>query len=390
MKKISICLFAAAALLGIGCDDKVPEPGTLDVPVQSVTLDDELSDGVTLEVGQTLDVALKVNVEPYNATDLAETFYSSNVEVATVTAKGVVTAQKPGITMISIYVGGFEVYFTITVVDKIPVYIEEMVFVSQSKEVEIDSELNLMDQLSINPTDQNVGVIFESSNTDVATVDSNGVLHALKVGKTVITATPAAKENDSDPDISVTMEVQVIRTVTEDCDRTGWTISATSHSLPTTPTKNSVTAAFDDDANGTSNFGLTRPGKNSGGVNLSSQPDIQIWFVVDMTKTQKVNYLRIRHISTSQPDYGTRWHKFVEILGSDTGEDGSWNSIATNVNFDSMSSVLGNRDTGNVSIPTAEYRYLKFVGDKSCFDTTGNTAQINELYLGLESKITEE
>ena len=94
MKKICICLFAAAALLGAGCEDNVPEPGTMEVPVESVTLDEELSGGLVMEVGETRDVSLKVKVEPVNATDLAELFYSSNVEVATVSPKGVVTAQK--------------------------------------------------------------------------------------------------------------------------------------------------------------------------------------------------------------------------------------------------------------------------------------------------------
>ena len=88
MKKISICLFAAAALLGVGCEDNVPEPGTMEVPVESVTLDEELSGGLVMEVGKTMDVSLKVKVLPVNATDLAELFYSSNVEVATVSPKG--------------------------------------------------------------------------------------------------------------------------------------------------------------------------------------------------------------------------------------------------------------------------------------------------------------
>lgn len=69
MKKITICLFAAAALLGAGCEDGVPEPGTMDVPAESVVLDEELSGGLVLEVGETEDVSLKVKVLPVNATD---------------------------------------------------------------------------------------------------------------------------------------------------------------------------------------------------------------------------------------------------------------------------------------------------------------------------------
>ena len=170
MKKICICLFAAAALLGAGCEDNVPEPGTMEVPVESVTLDEELSGGLVMEVGETRDVSLKVKVEPVNATDLAELFYSSNVEVATVSPKGVVTAQKAGITMISIYVSGIETYFTVTVVDRIPIDIESISFSNPTMEAYAGVGYNLY--VSTEPLDQNEGVIFTSSDPSIATVDA--------------------------------------------------------------------------------------------------------------------------------------------------------------------------------------------------------------------------
>lgn len=66
----------------------------MDVPAESVVLDEELSGGLVLEVGETEDVSLKVKVLPVNATDLAELFYSSNVEVATVSPKGIITGTE--------------------------------------------------------------------------------------------------------------------------------------------------------------------------------------------------------------------------------------------------------------------------------------------------------
>ena len=169
MKKICICLFAAAALLGAGCEDNVPEPGTMEVPVESVTLDEELSGGLVLEVGETEDVSLKVKVLPVNATDLAELFYSSNVEVATVSPKGIITAQKAGITMISIYVGGIEAYFAVTVVDKIPIDIESIAFSKPTMEAYAEVGYNLY--VSVEPLDQNEGVVFSSSDPEIASVN---------------------------------------------------------------------------------------------------------------------------------------------------------------------------------------------------------------------------
>lgn len=395
MKKISICLFAAAALLGIGCDDKVPEPGTLDVPVQSVTLDESLSNGVTLEVGQTLDVALKVHVEPYNATDLAETFYSSNVEVATVSAKGVVTAQKAGITMISIYVGGFEVYFTVTVVDQIPVDIESISFAAASKEVVLgEGDFDLMSILSIMPVDQNEGVIFESSATDVATVDSEGKLHALKVGKTTITATAAKNEA-----LTTSIEIQVVRYELEDADRTNWSMSFSKPYYNDTDIGSSATAAIDNNENTT--LSMVRPGRSYGGVSGGAATD-EIWFQIDRGENAgKVNYLRIRH----RPEGGNsnnilvRWWGFNRIEGSNNADFSNAEVLATNVSLTPDPSVYENLLTDNIVFTEGtEYRYLRFVGVNYAGDTKGfycspspgSTIQINEFYLGLQTKITEE
>ena len=55
MKKISIFLFAAAALLGAGCDDSSDTDKV--IPVSAIALDTSLSGGISLVVGQTADIA---------------------------------------------------------------------------------------------------------------------------------------------------------------------------------------------------------------------------------------------------------------------------------------------------------------------------------------------
>lgn len=394
MKKITICLFAAAALLGMGCDDKVPEPGTLDVPVESVTLDESLADGVTLEVGQTLDVALKVHVEPYNATDLAELFYSSNVEVATVSPKGVVTAQKAGITMISIYVGGIEVYFTVTVVDQIPVDIESISFTTESKEVVLgEADLNLMNLLSIMPLDQNEGVTFSCSNPEIATVSTDGKLHAVKVGKAVVTATAARHE-----ELTAELEVQVIRIVTEDSNRSGWSMSFSKPYYNDTAIGSSATAAIDGNEGTT--LSMVRPGRTFGGVSGGAATD-EIWFQIDRGENPgAVNYLRVKH----RPEGGNsnnilvRWFGFNRIEGSDNADFSNPEVIATNVSLTPAPGVYENLETDNISFPETSYRYLRFIGVNNagqtlgfyCSPSPGSTIQINEFYLGLQTKVTEE
>lgn len=350
------------------------------IAVETVTLPDELANGITMVIGETRNIAGKATIAPENATYQTETYNSSDKSVATISETGEIEALAAGETEITVTVDGVDAKFTLTV-KAAATLIQEITLSVTSKEIDLGETLDLIPLLTITPADNTEGVTYASSNPEIATIDDKGMITSKAVGETTITV--SAKDHAD-------VKAELALTVCGDYDRTGWNISATSHNLPTTPKKNSSTAAFDGDATETTNFGLTRPGKNSGGINLSSQPDIQIWFVVDLTKALKVNYLRIRHISTVQSDYGTRWHKFVEILGSNTGEDGSWTSIVTNLDFDSISSVLSNQETGNIQIPLSEYRYLKFVSDKNCFDTTGNTAQINEFYFGLGKTNSDE
>ena len=95
MKKISIFLFAAAALLGAGCDDSSDTDKV--IPVSAIALDTSLSGGISLVVGQTADIAGKVTVRPENATDKTETYESSDPETVSVDDAGVVKAVKPGL-----------------------------------------------------------------------------------------------------------------------------------------------------------------------------------------------------------------------------------------------------------------------------------------------------
>ena len=337
MKKISICLFAAAALLCAGCEDGIPEPGTMEVPAESVVLDEELSGGLIMEVGETRDVALKVKVLPENATDLAELFYSSNVEVATVSPKGVITAQKAGITMISIYVSGIETYFAVTVVDQIPIDIESIVFSAPAMNAYAGVGYNLL--VSVEPFDQNEGVVFSSSDPEIASVNAEtGRMICHRSGSVTITA--AARNH---PEVKASIEV----TVTEfygDWDRSKWSMSFSHGWKADNAIGSSATAAIDGNASTT--LSMDRPGRNG----LSA--DDVIWFQIDRGENPgKVNYLRIHH----RPEGGgnknilVRWFGFNRIEGSNDGTN--FEVIAERVELTPNPNVYENLQTDNVPIP---------------------------------------
>ena len=337
MKKISICLFAAAALLCAGCEDGIPEPGTMEVPAESVVLDEELSGGLIMEVGETRDVALKVKVLPENATDLAELFYSSNVEVATVSPKGVITAQKAGITMISIYVSGIETYFAVTVVDQIPIDIESIVFSAPAMNAYAGVGYNLL--VSVEPFDQNEGVVFSSSDPEIASVNAEtGRMICHRSGSVTITA--AARNH---PEVKASIEV----TVTEfsgDWDRRKWSMSFSHGWKADSAIGSSATAAIDGNASTT--LSMDRPGRNG----LSA--DDVIWFQIDRGENPgKVNYLRIHH----RPEGGgnknilVRWFGFNRIEGSNDGTN--FEVIAERVELTPDPNVYENLQTDNVPDP---------------------------------------
>ena len=80
MKKISIFLLAAAVLLGGGCEDSSDTDKV--IPVSAIALDSSLSGGITMEVGQTTNIAGKVTILPEDATNTTESYESSNAEIA--------------------------------------------------------------------------------------------------------------------------------------------------------------------------------------------------------------------------------------------------------------------------------------------------------------------
>lgn len=374
MRKLSICLFAAAALWASGCDDNVPEIGSLDVAVTGVAIDDELRQGVLLEVGQTFEAALHVTVEPFDATDLAETFYSSDVEVATVDQKGVVTAQHAGIAMISIYVGGYEAYFAVEVVDLIPIEIQSIAFGQSVMEACVGVGYNLY--VTTEPFDQNEGVVFTSSDPAVATVDAaTGYMECLQVGQVTITATAR-----NHPAISAQMTVNIVEFY-GDYDRSQWTMSVVSLYQGTSDQGSSLTAAIDNDPS--TILLMVRPGKTWQGQSWPA--DQEISFTIDMKQSAPVDYFRIhqRENPSSNP---VQWFGFARIEGSNDGTtfEKVCDFIAVPGADDASSDI-----SPDVQLPqTVRYRYLRFVGgagtDSPCYigPSKGSTVQIKEFYLG--------
>ena len=177
--------FALAVLAISGCGkDEKEEPAPTTIKVTGVTLDRQT---IGMTEGETASLA--ATVAPANASDKSVTWSSDAKEVATVDGEGKVTALKAGEATITVTTkdGGKTASCKVTVA-------AATVAVTG---VEVDpEELYLVEGTSApikatvapeNATDKNV--TWTSGSTEVATVDNDGNVTAVKAGEATITVT---------------------------------------------------------------------------------------------------------------------------------------------------------------------------------------------------------
>lgn len=154
--------------------------------VNGISLD---KNKVSLDTGKT--VALKVTVNPANATEKGYTFSSSDTRIATVSASGVITANAPGTATVTVRSKENNKTATcqVTVIQRV-IGIE----ISSTAETLYVDKYSVGETLQLNteiyPADAtNKKVIWSSSDSAVASVSSSGLVTAVKSGVALITAT---------------------------------------------------------------------------------------------------------------------------------------------------------------------------------------------------------
>ena len=153
---------------------------------------------VSLAVGYTQ--SLTYQTSPSNATELNLKFSSSDSSVATVSANGIVTGVKEGSAIITVSSANGAVrdtsYVTVyktgtsTVSDgesiRTETYPESINILSESANLSVGTTSQLIAEVS--PSNTNQSISWSSSNSNVVTVDSNGLLTAKGVGTATIVA----------------------------------------------------------------------------------------------------------------------------------------------------------------------------------------------------------
>ena len=179
MKRISALI--SLGLLLLACD-----PPEKDVPVSSVSLN---KSSLELTVGET--TRLSAIVSPADATDKTVSWNSSNSSVATVSNSGEVKAVAVGSASITASAGGKSATCAVTVVNP-TVNVSSVTLDKERLDLTVGGTAKLT--ATVSPADAtDKTVTWESSDSSVATVDSDGNVKALKGGTSTVTAKAGGK-----------------------------------------------------------------------------------------------------------------------------------------------------------------------------------------------------
>ena len=164
--------------------------------------------GATIKIGGT--VTISPVVAPANASNKSVTYSSSNPSVAKVSATGVITATAIGNSIISVQTvdRGYTALFFVSVpatVDSITLSNSSLKFKTGASAIKLGAKL-MPDNLSVRT------VLWTSSNSNIASVDSNGNVTPQSPGTATITGT-SALDSTKKATCSVTVTSSVDTTI---------------------------------------------------------------------------------------------------------------------------------------------------------------------------------
>ena len=146
-----------------------------------------------MNVGKKLNLKTRMTITPSNATNKEVTWSSSNPSVAEVNSDGVVTTKSVGTAIITAKTSnGKTATCTITVSNSntgSDVAVTGISFEITNVTMNVGKSLNLKTRMTITPSNAtNKEVTWSSSNSNVATVNSDGIVTTKSVGTAIITA----------------------------------------------------------------------------------------------------------------------------------------------------------------------------------------------------------
>lgn len=448
MKKISSIIIAVAAIFAAGCNDNIPKIGDYNsARVKEVVFDEVLTNGLDIDLGATFSLPSHISYLPADATNTAQRYDTSDDSVASISEQGVLTAAGVGNATVTVYIGTEGVFgeFEVRVTEPVGIAITSLKFNSESAEYEFsEASINLKRILRVGSAslteEATERIVWTSSDESVATVDQSGLVTANKVGSVTITA--AAAVSDVEPasivlnffrwveyerfpgDLDGQPREIMGSSAAEwnalphtdggwDMVEFGWLEDASQKDKwnSTVVQRNPYRYAMIDGrkienrsgaannlptaTNGTA-FCWQRPG----GKKQSVEKD-GVYIIIDMKKSQRVQYFRTVNISDHADDRGVRVTRVSELQGSNDGS--TWETIASGLEGWNPREFNGVTEYHLESLKATfdndkDYRYIKFILKKQdrCYgyfvnpsdansDRDGNAMQVAELYMGYKS-----
>jgi hypothetical protein len=331
-------------------------------------------------------------IMPQTASNKNVTYSNKHPELLTVSESGLITPKGIGTDTVTIRAkdgSNVSVSYPVIIADhQVKATAINVTAAGANMVIKIGNTFNLGAAVTLAPTDTwDKTVNYKSANESIATISTAGIVTAVAEGTTVITITTADGSNIS-RDCNVTVQGLVIRDV--DYNRSAWTVSVD-------PTR--AISAFDatiggddpkylidngsiPDKTAESCLSVYKPGRT--GTPLASEPDIQVFFVIDMKASQDVSYFRLRHRTDNRTVALQVWK--ASFYGSNDGEN--YTLIKAGVDTKSELTGGGNLPADdpklNVTIKldeTVKYRYIKMTYDDWNHDAS-MSMQIAEFNIG--------
>ena len=328
-----------------------------------------------LVVGKT--ATLKTSIQPSNATNRTLTFASTNPGIATVDNNGVVTGIKAGsCTITASTYNGIRATITITVNSNTV----EATGIEITTGQTISMKVNGIKRIKYNVLPENAtnkSVTFTSSNTNVARVDSNGLVAGAGVGSAIITVKTA---NGKTAFVTVNVESNASNTgtggntSTGGNTETGGSTGGNTGGTTTTCSADSIVTIENLGSTDTpkpivSSIGFDR---TSPYMNASKTPQIKVTKIDSCVKKSTLNY--VAYYGTTKTNLTYYRNKRValnETISFDQG-DGYYKVIVSATTTDSkqLSKIYYATVSRNSAKPTIKLTLINY-------NTSTNIAKIS-------------
>ncbi len=335
---------------------------------------------LTLEEGNEETITITYN--PTNTSVKNLTWKSSNASIATVDSKGKITAKKAGSTTITATTqNNKKTTITVTVIEK-PIYPEKVAISNSISSLGVGESVLLTPSFTPTNTNQKI-VTWTSSDKNVATIDSNGKVTALKEGATTITVKTSNNKTASFKLTVVKKNIAVDSISFNDVSKefgVGEVVSLVPNISPSNATNKSVTWTSSDtsivtvDQTGTAQVIGEGSAVITAKTNNGKEASITI---IGQYRTPSVYYM------THVQDYGNQDYVKDGAMSGTSGQSKRLEAIRMNIKWSKYS--------GDIEYRThvEDYGWMNYVKNDAMSGTSGQAKRLEAIQIRLTGELGE-